>query len=647
MVTQRRQRVQQILVIVAVAAAALLPAGTAGAWPGDPDGTYGACGTMAFDILPGTASAARAVALQADGKTVVAGYSDDRGLVMRLSAGQYDAGFATLGRARITHTGVTRYFAVAPTVGGGVVAAGTVTNGATIDSVVDRLTPAGALDTTFNTTGKLAFDAGGPDGARAVVSLGDGSVLVAGNATAGGYVAKFTPAGAPDTGWDGDGRKDGLAMTVRAVATRADGSVYVAGSTTASPADWRVLRLASDGSVDTAFGGANGATVDLGGDDVVTAIAVQPDGKVVATGFGKGATGHGQTFVRRFLDDATMDSSFTAYHDAFGVSDTPAALTLQADGRVVIAVNSGVGTDNDIVVARLGSDGVPDDSFGVGGVSIADAGRRSSVSGVVVTPDGRSFAVGSVWRNGHDVVGIFRYQDDASTLGTTTQGVVVDGFGGLHGWSAGCTSGPSGFVGGPYWLGWDIVRGAAMLPGGSGLVADGFGGLHGFVSGDGPTAVPVVSGNPYWRGWDIVRGVAVVPDGTGGYELDAYGGLHPFSINGGAAPPAATGAPYWGRDIARGVVLMPDGTGGYVVDRSGAIAAFGGAPVPNPGSPYWPGQDIVRGITLSPDGSGGWIVDAYGGLHPFGTGGDPAPAATVGGPYWLGFPIARGAAVLP
>jgi|GEM_PF-4160256 delta-60 repeat domain len=645
-VTHRRQRVLQSVLAVSVAAVGLVPASGVGAWPGDPDGSFGACGTLGIDVVPGAPSAARAASLAADGKVLVAGYADDRGLVMRLDAGLADPTFGTLGRTRIGYTGVGRYLAIAPTAAGGAVAAGSRTDGTAIDTAVVRLKPNGALDPTFHGNGKLTFDVGGTDSARAVAALSDGSVLVAGNANAGGFVERTTATGTPDTTWDGDGRTTGLAMEIRSLATRADGSVYIAGATLTTPADWRIIRLAPDGTVDTAFGGANGITVDAGGHDSIAAIAVQPDGKVLAAGFGNGAAGHGQTLVRRYLDDGSADPSFTPFHDAFGVNDSPTALARQADGRVVVAVNSKVGTDNDLVLVRLGDDGVPDDSFGVGGVSISDSARHSSVNGVVVPSGGGPFAVGSLRLGANDIVGMFRYQPDSSTFGVPTQGVEVDGYGGLHGWSSGCTAKPGGFVGASYWPGWDIVRGVAVVPGNGGLTVDAYGGLHGFKFGDG--SAPTTSGAPYWSGWDIVRGVAVVPEGTGGFELDAFGGLHPFSIRGGPMPVAPPGAPYWpGFDAARGVALTPDGLGGYIVVSTGAIYAFGNAPAPNAGGPSWPGQDIARGIALSPDGSGGWVSDLFGGLHPFGTGGDSPPAATVGGPYWPGFAIARGAAALP
>ncbi len=623
----------------------LMPS-NAGAWPGDLDGSFGACGVSRVDVLPGTASVARAAALQPDGKVVVAGSSDDRGLVMRFDAGALDPTFGVAGLTRVQVSGIGRYFAIAPRSGGGAVVAGDRTDGAVVDTIVARVRPNGTLDPTFHGDGRVTVDVGGNDSARAVATLNDGRVFAAGNANTGGYVARFGNDGAPDTSWNGDGRVTGLALMVRAIATRADGSVYVAGSTSTSPADWRIIRLSSDGSVDTSFGGSSGLTVDVGGRDVITAIVVQPDGKVVAAGFGKGASRHGQTIVRRYLEDGTPDSSFTNYREAFGINDAPSALTRQPDGHLVVAVNSKVGSDNDIVLARLGDDGTPDDGFGVGGVSVVDAGRRSAVNAVVAPPDGRILAIGSVRQAGLDVVGLFRFQPDSSTSDVPTQGVVVDGYGGLHGWSAGCQAAPVGFVGSGYWPGWDIVRGVASLPGSAGLTVDAYGGVHGFTFGDG--SMPKVVGGTYWSGQDIARGIATVPEGTGGFVLDLSGGLHPFSVNGGPMPAAPPGAPYWaGLDVARGIALTPDGGGGYIVDLAGGVHAFGDAPAPNSTAPIWPGLDVARGITLAPDGSGGWVLDYWGGLHPFGTGGDRPPPTPVGGPYWAGFAIARGVASLP
>ena len=66
---------------------------------------------------------------------------------------------------------------------------------------------------------------------------------------------------------------------------------------------------------------------------------------------------------------------------------------------------------------------------------------------------------------------------------------------------------------------------------------------------------PAATGGPYWPGWNIVRGITLVPGSGGGWVLDGFGGPHPFATTG-SEPAPPTASPYWpGRDIARGLDL--------------------------------------------------------------------------------------------
>ena len=51
-----------------------------------------------------------------------------------------------------------------------------------------------------------------------------------------------------------------------------------------APVDFGISRLNPDGSSDTGFDGDGNAFVALGGDEIAFAVAVQPDGKIVAAG---------------------------------------------------------------------------------------------------------------------------------------------------------------------------------------------------------------------------------------------------------------------------------------------------------------------------------------------------------------------------
>ena len=204
---------------------------------------------------------------------------------------------------------------------------------------------------------------------------------------------------------------------------------------------------------------------------------------------------------------------------------------------------------------------------------------------------------------------------------------------------------PSPISGGPT-FGFDAARGIAIAPEGTGgYVVDAYGGIHAFRIGASSPLPPAATGGPYWSGWDIVRGITVSSNG-GGYVLDGYGGLHPFGSGAGAPAGATHDGPYWsGFDIARGVVLTSNGTNGYIVDGYGGIHRFrvGGAALaalPS-GGPYWYGWNIVRGITLVPGSGGGLVLDGFGGLHPFAASGS-APLGPTSAPYWQAQDRARG-----
>jgi PKD repeat protein len=231
-----------------------------------------------------------------------------------------------------------------------------------------------------------------------------------------------------------------------------------------------------------------------------------------------------------------------------------------------------------------------------------------------------------------------------------TGGYTLDGFGGLHAFTIGATATAPATHGSTYWPGWDIARGAAVLPDGSGgYTLDAFGGLHPFRVGSGGTP-PAATGAPYWKGWDAARGVAVMPNGKGGYVLDLFGGIHRFRIGTSALPPVPHGSPYWsGQDRATGITILPDGSGGYISDRDGNLHAFStgvNAPPPSPTN-LWiaTAGRPVQGVSLLGTGRGGYTVDGTGVVHKFAVL-TQAPTPT-GVATWPGWDIVRDIVVLP
>jgi uncharacterized delta-60 repeat protein len=165
------------------------------------------------------------------------------------------------------------------------------------------------------------------------------------------------------------------------------------------------------GSLDPSFGGDGIVTTDVTeGWDTAAAVAVQPDGRIVAAG---GA--NDDTALVRYRRDGRLDRSFgsggtvvTPLSDAL---DMASDVVVQPDGRIVVAGLS-VGAHQDIAVVRYRADGRLDRSFGTGGVVVADvAGGADSAGGVALQPDGRIVVGGSVSPSptGGSAIGVARY----------------------------------------------------------------------------------------------------------------------------------------------------------------------------------------------------------------------------------------------
>ena len=112
------------------------------------------------------------------------------------------------------------------------------------------------------------------------------------------------------------------------------------------------LRYRSDGTLDPGFNGTGERIVDFGGQERLTAVAIQTDGKIVAVG----AAGTKNFAVVRLNSNGAVDSSFGTAGMAFAPlrnsDDFANDVVLQTDGRIVVAGYSADGT-YDFAVARF------------------------------------------------------------------------------------------------------------------------------------------------------------------------------------------------------------------------------------------------------------------------------------------------------
>ena len=340
---------------------------------GSLDTTFNSSGIVTTDN-GGNGDFGMALALQPDGRIVVAGYTtngtnSDFLLLRYNSDGTPDSSFNSggivvtpLGGGDDTAAGV------AVQSDGGIVVAGTTWNGTDNDFAVVRYTSAGALDTTFNLTGKVVTDFGGNlnESVSGMALQGSGRIVVAGTSGLGGAaVACYTSVGALDTGFNSTGLvTTANGMSVKAVALQSDGKIVVAGSTVNGSGnnDFTLLRYTGAGMPDLSFNSTGSVTTDFGPNsyDDPGGLVIQNDGKIAVAGRSS-ASGTASFALARYDSAGVLDGSFGSaglVNLSFGTFDQGAyAAALQDDGKIVAAGFAGISTNITFAVARFLGDG--------------------------------------------------------------------------------------------------------------------------------------------------------------------------------------------------------------------------------------------------------------------------------------------------
>src|SRR5438067_367203 len=207
----RRLMVRLVVCLLLMALGDLRGAPPVHAAAGDLDLTFAGFGSGGKVITTGVSGSVYDMALQADGKIVVAGCSANKMLVMRyLSNGVLDPTFGSNGIATFSNVFSLCANAVALQADGKIVVAGWF--GTSPSSfMLARLTPSGGLDTSFGSGGYVSTDFdNGADFAQAVLVQTDGKVVAAGYAHVGGdddiAVARYNANGSLDNSFSSDGK---------------------------------------------------------------------------------------------------------------------------------------------------------------------------------------------------------------------------------------------------------------------------------------------------------------------------------------------------------------------------------------------------------------------------------------------------------
>ncbi|MFE5792096.1 calcium-binding protein [Streptomyces sp. NPDC056503] len=194
---------------------------------GVPDPGFDGDGRVTTSFGPTCCQGVSDLALQGDGRIVAAGSANGLALTRYLADGSLDTSFD--GDGRVT-TGSGSGAGVALQSDGRIVVAGREGNA----FLVSRFTSGGAPDTTFDGDGRVTTSFGPEDGGAADVAVqADGRIVAAGRYGGDFALARYNTGGGLDPGFSGDGRVTtdfgGTGDAAASVALQTDGKIVAAG----------------------------------------------------------------------------------------------------------------------------------------------------------------------------------------------------------------------------------------------------------------------------------------------------------------------------------------------------------------------------------------------------------------------------------
>lgn len=343
------------------------------------------------------------LAVQPDGKIIAVGYATISGfqcgaIARYKSDGGLDPTFGNNGLVTVTPNSLSCQFSsVILLPNGKILAGGFIVNGSTVQFALMRFLSNGGIDHTFGNNGLVTLLIGMYSYIKDVMVQPDGRIVVVGETLINGdydfVVARYLPHGWLDITFSG-----GLIVVdfegddyVSAARLQADGKIVIAGTSHVSVpgggAQFALTRIEPNGEIDNEFGINGKVTTVVGavpGGDFAMSLAIQEEGQIVVAGESRNPPFFSDIAIVRYDQFGTIDPTFgnsgVVIDDLDGASDQAKCVSIQNDGKILVAANSTIMNHQFVVIKRYSKDGDPDPSFGVGGYSKTYFGDDSYVN---------------------------------------------------------------------------------------------------------------------------------------------------------------------------------------------------------------------------------------------------------------------------
>jgi uncharacterized delta-60 repeat protein len=367
---------------------------------GDLDPTFSGDGKVTTDISGGKYDAIIGIALQTNGKIVAAGYrispvtGNDFALARYNPNGSLDATFSGDGKLLTDFGAMDRAEDVAIQSDGKIVVAGLrclepEEPGGNCDVALARYKANGALDPTFSGDGKVQTDFdGASNGSWGGLAIQpDGKIVVSGWMWNGAdfdfAIFRYNSNGALDTTFSGDGKVNvnfgsGPQDWADDITLQSNGKILVSGPSCDNlnfeNCDFAVARLNTNGALDTTFSGDGRQSINFGGNDSTDGIAVQPNGRILLAGFRNSATS-GSCALARLNPNGSLDKTFSGDGKVVtsfgpGVNSSCNKVRVQLNGKIVVVGAAG----GDFALVRYNANGSLDKTFSTDGMARVDFG---------------------------------------------------------------------------------------------------------------------------------------------------------------------------------------------------------------------------------------------------------------------------------
>ncbi len=313
------------------------------------------------------------VSIQIDGKILAAGYTgngtdNDFALIRYNTNGSLDSTFENDGIVTTSvGLGHDEAYSLAIQNDGKIVLAGYVDSTSFGHKfALVRYNPDGSLDSNFDSDGKVTTSIGNIDDyAYSIAIQSDNKILVAGNSNNGTNldfcIVRYNTNGSLDITFDGDGK---VTTDINAsndfgksIALQSDGKIVFTGFSFIGSCSVLVLaRYNINGSLDNTFDNDGKVTTSIGClEDEAHELTIQSDGKILVVG----STFNGTNFefaLARYEANGNLDNTFDAdgiVTTALGTTDGEAnSVAIQSDGKILVAGYSANGTNSDFAVVR-------------------------------------------------------------------------------------------------------------------------------------------------------------------------------------------------------------------------------------------------------------------------------------------------------